>query len=193
MLLDRERQRDRPERLPISLGLAHSTIFAVAHQVGIGARLVDQGALGEHRAVALPHRLALGLEQQRLAEALGRDDQHLLGGRGIEEVGDLVVEMQELTAELIEILRLDVLRIDHPRFHLTPSTRRPSRHSSAINLMPFKLAEGDVLVAQVVGGKARGGAEIISTDNHNIFPGRRTVQPAVVAMRDCDVQVAKGR
>ena len=117
MLLDRERQRDRPERLPIGLGLAHAAILAVAHQVRIGARLVDQGALGQHRAVALAHRLALGLEQQRLAEALGRDDQHLLGGRGIEEVGDLVVEMQELAAELVQVLRLDVLRIDHPRFH----------------------------------------------------------------------------
>jgi hypothetical protein len=89
----------------------------MAHQVRIGARLVDQGALGEHRAVALAHRLALGLEQQGLAEALGRDHQHLLGGRGIEEVGDLVVEMQELAAELVEVLRLDVLGVDHPRLH----------------------------------------------------------------------------
>ena len=89
----------------------------MAHQVGIGARLVDQGALGQHGPVALAHRLALGLEQQRLAEALGGDDQHLLGGRGIEEVGDLVVEMQQLAVELVEILGVDVLCVDNPRLH----------------------------------------------------------------------------
>jgi hypothetical protein len=70
----------------------------------------------------------LVLQQQRLAEALGRDDQHHLGGRGIEKIGDLVVEMQQLTAELVKVLRLDILGIDHPRFHQTfpRSTRRQS-------------------------------------------------------------------
>ncbi len=117
MLLYGKRQRDRPERLPIGLGLAHGAVLAVAHQVRIGARLVDQGPLGQDRAIALPHRLALGLEEQRLAEALGGDDQDRLGGRRIEKVGDLVVEVQQLAAELVEVLRLDVLGIDHPRFH----------------------------------------------------------------------------
>ena len=37
--------------------------------------------------------------------------------RRIEKVGDLVVEVQQLAAELVEILRLDVLGIDSPRFH----------------------------------------------------------------------------
>ena len=42
---------------------------------------------------------------------------------GIEEVGDLVVEMQQLAAELIQVLRLDVFGIDHPRFHDPPPDR----------------------------------------------------------------------
>ena len=120
MLLDRQRQRDRPQGLPVGLGLAHRPVLAVAHQVGIGAGLVDQRPLGEHGAVALPHRLALGLEQQRLAKALGGDDQHLLGRGGVEEVGDLAVEMQELAVELVQVLRLDVLRVDHPRLQWLP-------------------------------------------------------------------------
>jgi hypothetical protein len=96
----------------------------VAHQVGIRARLVDQGTLGQDRAIALAHRLALGLEQQRFAEALRGDDQDRLGARGIAEIGDLVVEMQQLAAELVEVLRLDVLGIYHPRFHRTLPGRR---------------------------------------------------------------------
>ena len=126
MLLDRERQRDRPERLPIGLGLAHAAILAMAHQVGVGAGLVDQRPLGEHGAVALPHRLALGLEQQRLAEALGRYDQHLLGRGRIEEIGDLVVQVQQLAVELVEILGLDVLRVDDPRLQRLLPNQPPS-------------------------------------------------------------------
>ncbi len=76
------------------------------------------------------------LEEQRLAEALGGDDQHLLGGRGVEEVGDLVVEMQELAAELVEVLRLDVLRIDHPGFHVIPLNLRWPRRSTSPRCAP---------------------------------------------------------
>src|SRR5438270_251008 len=82
----------------------------------VADRLVEQAAARQARGLAFALvEDALGLEQQRLAEALGADDDELVVAPGCEEGVDLGRAVQQRVVEVLG--DADVVGIDGPGAH----------------------------------------------------------------------------